>query len=151
MADVVSRAVRSRMMAGIRGKNTRPEILLRKGIHRAGFRFRLHARNLPGRPDIVLPKWNAVIFVNGCFWHGHSCHLYRLPKTRPDFWQNKIDRNRVVDSRALKQLRDANWRVGIVWECALKGRTRLPAEQVFMRCVTWLRGKKPILEIKGRK
>lgn len=119
MPDIVPRAVRSLMMSGIRGKNTRPEIILRKGIHRAGLRFRLHAKDLPGHPDIVLPKWNAVILVHGCFWHGHKCHLYRLPKTRREFWLKKIRRNRFVDGRAVESLRGQKWRVAVVWECAL--------------------------------
>jgi DNA mismatch endonuclease (patch repair protein) len=150
MADVVSRLVRSRMMAGIRGKNTRPEIIIRKGIHRAGFRFRLHSRSLPGKPDIVLPKWNAVIFVHGCFWHGHRCHLYRTPKTRKSFWLRKIRRNRQVDAGALKALRKTGWRVGIVWECAIKGRTKLPAEKIFSQCASWICGARPFMEIKGK-
>jgi DNA mismatch endonuclease (patch repair protein) len=96
-----------------------------------------------------LPKRNAVIFVHGCFWHGHTCHLYRLPKTRPDFWQKKIDRNRAVDARALKALRERKLRVGILWECALKGRARLPPEEVLQRTIVWLRTGKRTLEIKG--
>lgn len=149
MPDIVSSAVRSRMMAGIRGKNTKPELVVRSALHRRGFRYRLHSRNLPGRPDIVLPKRNAVIFVHGCFWHGHDCHLYRLPATRTDFWQAKITRNRAVDARAIKALREERWRVGLVWECALKGKVRLPIDRVADQCTRWLEGSKSFLEIRG--
>jgi DNA mismatch endonuclease, patch repair protein len=150
MADVVSRSVRSRMMSSIRSKNTRPEIMIRQGLHRVGFRFRLHAKHLPGRPDIVLPKWNAVIFVHGCFWHGHRCHLYRPPKTRRQFWLKKIRRNRRVDIRAVQALRKDKWRVGMVWECAIKGRAKLPPAEVFRRCTSWIDSASPFLEIKGK-
>ena len=97
MVDVVDTATRSRMMAGIRGTNTKPELLLRKGLHAQGFRFRLHSTGLPGKPDIVLPRHHAVVFAHGCFWHGHNCHLFKWPSTRPEFWQAKIERNREVD------------------------------------------------------
>jgi DNA mismatch endonuclease (patch repair protein) len=100
MADVVTPDVRSRMMSGIRSTGTRPEMILRRGLHRAGFRYRLHVRNLPGKPDLVFPRYNAVIFAHGCFWHGHDCHLFKWPSTRRDFWQAKIARNRVVDARS---------------------------------------------------
>jgi DNA mismatch endonuclease (patch repair protein) len=150
MADVVSAAVRSRMMAGIRGTNTKPELILRKGLHAQGFRFRLHDRALPGKPDIVFPRYRAVIFAHGCFWHGHDCHLFKWPSTRPEFWQQKIGRNREVDARSEAALADAGWRRAIVWECALKGRTKLPLEEVIARCAEWLRSDEPVLEIRGR-
>ncbi|WP_379655037.1 very short patch repair endonuclease [Pseudoxanthomonas sp. UC19_8] len=107
-------------MSGIRGKNTRPEWIVRRALHARGFRYRLHVRDLPGRPDIVLPKHRAVIFVHGCFWHGHDCPLFRWPKTRPEFWQAKINRNRANDTKHQSELRADGWRVGIVWECALR-------------------------------
>lgn len=125
-------------MSGIRGRNTKPEILVRRLLHREGFRFRLHARDLPGRPDIVLPRYRAVIFVHGCFWHGHDCPLYRLPGTRPDFWQDKIDRNRASDRRARDALLAAGWRVAVVWECALRG-TGADIGQVAQQLAAWLR------------
>ena len=149
MPDVVSPEVRSRMMAGIRGTNTKPELLLRKGLHARGFRFRLHDKRLPGKPDLVLPRYRAVLFAHGCFWHGHDCHLFRWPGTRVDFWRTKIERNREVDARAADALRDAGWRQGVVWECALKGRTRLPIEEVLDRCTTWLRSSEERLEVRG--
>ena len=134
MVDIVTAEVRSRMMSGIRGSNTKPELLLRKGLHALGFRFRLHDRSLPGKPDIVLPRYKAVIFAHGCFWHGHDCHLFKWPSTRPEFWQAKIARNRAVDERTEAALSEAGWRQAIVWECALKGKTRLPLEEVIVSC-----------------
>ncbi|MQW32010.1 very short patch repair endonuclease [Sinorhizobium meliloti] len=149
MVDIVTAEVRSRMMSGIRGTNTKPEILLRKGLHALGFRFRLHDRSLPGKPDIVLPRYKAVIFAHGCFWHGHDCHLFKWPSTRPEFWQAKIARNRAVDERTEVALSEAGWRQAIVWECALKGKTRLPLEEVLLACAEWLKSDRPRLEIRG--
>ncbi len=149
MADIVAPEVRSRMMAGIRGKDTKPEIILRKGLHAAGFRYRLHDRSLPGKPDMVFPRHRAVLFAHGCFWHGHDCHLFRWPSSRPEFWTAKITRNREVDARNEQALAAAGWRLGIVWECALKGRTRLPLADVLEACVRWLRSQETRLEIRG--
>ena len=134
MPDVVDAATRSRMMSGIRGKNTKPEMILRQGLHARGLRYRLHAKDLPGTPDLVFPARRAVLFAHGCFWHGHNCHLFRMPSTRPEFWQAKIARNQVVDARSTAALQAAGWRVGVVWECALKGRTELPLEAVMDGC-----------------
>ena len=149
MADIVPAEVRSRMMSGIRGKNTKPELILRTGLHAAGFRFRIHVADLPGKPDIVLPRFRAVIFAHGCFWHGHDCHLFKMPSTRRDFWQAKIDRNREFDVRNQSQLADAGWRQAVVWECALKGRTRLPHDEVIDSCAKWLQSGSQALEIMG--
>ncbi|MGH3710677.1 MAG: very short patch repair endonuclease [Brevundimonas sp.] len=149
MPDVVDAATRSRMMSGIRSRHTQPEMLLRRGLHARGIRYRLHARELPGKPDMVFPARKAVLFAHGCFWHGHDCHLFRLPSTRPEFWSAKIERNRAVDERSTAALRAAGWRVGVVWECALKGRTRLPFEEVLDQCEAWIRGTGESLEIHG--
>ncbi|MGV8898708.1 MAG: very short patch repair endonuclease [Burkholderiaceae bacterium] len=111
-------------MRAIRSKNTAPELLIRQLLFSLGFRFRLHVKNLPGTPDIVLPKYRTVIFVHGCFWHGHDCHLFTLPQTRRDFWQAKIDANRQRDLGSQDMLIRAGWRVLSVWECALKGRLK---------------------------
>jgi len=138
MVDVVSPEVRSRMMSGIRSTNTKPELLLRRGLHRAGFRYRLHDRSLPGRPDMVFPRRGAVLFAHGCFWHGHGCHLFKWPATREDFWKKKIARNQEVDARAERALQEAGWRRAIVWECALRGKSRMPVEEVFDRLARWL-------------
>ena len=137
-ADTVSPEVRSRMMAGIRGSNTKPELAVRSALHRRGFRFRLHRRDLPGKPDLVFPRHKAVILVHGCFWHGHDCHLFKWPKTREDFWREKIASNAARDRRQLEKLKEAGWRVATVWECALKGRARLPIETVADACAAWL-------------
>ena len=149
MADVVSPAVRSRMMAGIRGKNTKPEIIVRRGLHALGFRYRLHDRKLPGKPDLVLPVRRAVIFVHGCFWHGHDCHLFKWPSTREDFWMAKITRNRENDRRHSAALNEAGWRQATVWECSLKGKTRLPQGDPVRLLADWLRSDHASIEIEG--
>lgn len=120
MADVVSPEVRSRMMAAIGRKNTNPEMVVRKALHAAGFRFRLDVRTLPGSPDIVLPRWRTAIFVHGCFWHRHpGCARATTPATRPEFWQGKFDKNVERDARAQQALHETGWKVAVVWECAL--------------------------------
>ncbi|WP_321797039.1 very short patch repair endonuclease [Caballeronia sp. J97] len=130
MVDIVDSATRSRMMSGIKGRNTRLEVLIRSLLHRRGFRFRLNVADLPGKPDIVLPKYHAVIFVHGCFWHGHDCRLFKWPKTRPDFWRTKIFRNRQRDEQVLESLLAAGWRVATIWECAIRNRDADPAKLV---------------------
>jgi DNA mismatch endonuclease, patch repair protein len=137
------------MMAGIRGKNTKPELIIRRGLHSRGFRYLLHDKRLPGKPDLVFPKYRAVIFVHGCFWHGHDCHLFRWPKTRKGFWRKKIERNRERDESALDALANADWRICIIWECALKGRTKLVNAETLRRCSLWLPTRRKYLELKG--
>ncbi|MEH2494335.1 DNA mismatch endonuclease (patch repair protein) [Bradyrhizobium sp. AZCC 1678] len=149
MADVVSAAVRSRMMAGIRGKNTKPELIIRRGLHARGFRYLLHDKRLPGKPDLVFPKHRAVIFVHGCFWHGHDCHLFKWPKTRIDFWRKKINRNRTVDQTAIIALKEAGWRCCVIWECGLKGRESLPAKSTIDRTARWLSSRREQHELRG--
>ena len=119
------------MMAGITGKNTKPEILVRKILHRMGYRFRLHKKGLPGKPDIVLPRYKVAIFVQGCFWHGHeNCHLFRLPKSRTEFWEAKIAGNKARDEKLLTELSQLGYRVVEIWECALKGKSALNINQI---------------------
>lgn len=149
MPDVVTPEVRSRMMSGIRGKNTKPELVIRRGLHARGFRFRLHDRKLPGTPDLVFPKYHAVLFVHGCFWHGHDCHLFKWPSSRPDFWKSKLNRNKEVDTSVKAKLVESGWRYGVVWECALKGRTKLPIKSVIDLCENWLRSDQLQLEVEG--
>ena len=149
MADIVAPDVRSRMMAGIRGRDTKPELLLRRGLHRAGFRYRFHVRGLPGKPDIALPKYRAVIFAHGCFWHGHNCDLFRWPASRPEFWRTKITGNTTRDIKVKEDLTAAGWRVLTVWECALKGPGRLEIEDVIVRCAKWLSSEGQEGEIRG--
>jgi DNA mismatch endonuclease (patch repair protein) len=140
MADVVSPEIRSRMMSGIRGKNTKPEMAIRRGLHQLGFRFRLHRNTLPGKPDLVFSRYEAALIVNGCFWHGHDCSLFKWPSSRPDFWRGKIEENRKRDIRNHALLDALGWRQLIVWECALKGRNRLPLDVVLTECASWLKG-----------
>lgn len=150
MPDIVSPDVRSRMMAGIKGKDTKPELILRRGLHKLGFRFRLHDRRLPGKPDMVFPRYRAVIFAHGCFWHGHNCHLFKWPSTREEFWREKISRNKVVDALNLSRLQQSDWRIGIVWECSLKGKYRINSEEVIELCAAFLISGMQSLEIGGQ-
>jgi DNA mismatch endonuclease (patch repair protein) len=121
MADVHDKKTRSYNMSRIRSKDTKPEMLVRKFLHANGFRFRLHDKKLPGKPDIVLPKYKTVIFVNGCFWHGHEgCKYFVVPKTRTGWWLEKIGRNKENDKKKAKALRKEGWKVVEIWECRLK-------------------------------
>lgn len=121
MVDVVDPATRSRMMSGIRGKNTKPEILVRKFLHARGLRFRLHVKDLPGKPDLVFPKHRTVVFVHGCFWHHHAgCKYATTPSNRADFWKNKLSENVVRDQYQVAALNGLGWRVLVVWECELR-------------------------------
>lgn len=136
-------------MAAIRGSHTRPELLVRRALHAAGLRYRLHAKDLPGKPDLVFPRHRAVVFVNGCFWHQHDCHLFRWPATREEFWRAKIGRNVENDAKAIGYLRDAGWRVATVWECALKGRTKLDGSEAMHRLAAWVRSDVETMTIRG--
>lgn len=137
-------------MSGIRGKDTTPEMLIRKALFKAGFRYRLHYLGLPGRPDLVLPKYQAVVLINGCFWHGHGCHLFKWPKTRREFWKTKIQSNVERDRRNMNIYREKGWRVLTIWECALKGKERLEFDEVVSAIMDWLLGGCGNLEITGR-
>ncbi|WP_300037416.1 very short patch repair endonuclease [uncultured Roseobacter sp.] len=149
MADVHSKEVRRKNMSRIRARDTRPELIVRRGLHALGFRFRLHDKRLPGKPDLVLPKHHAVIFVHGCFWHGHDCAMFRWPATRPEFWRSKIEGNQQRDARQLAALKQAGWRCALVWECALKGPGRLPAGDVPKTLAAWLTGSERNLSVRG--
>lgn len=119
--DIVDKATRSRMMSNIRGRDTQPELLLRRELHKLGFRFRLHTTSLPGKPDLILPKYRAAVFVHGCFWHRHfGCRLATTPATRPDFWNNKFEANVKRDGRVRDALLRSHWRVATIWECGLR-------------------------------
>ncbi len=129
MVDTVDAATRSRMMAGIRSRNTKPELLVRHHLHARGFRYTLDGAGLPGRPDIVLPKWKVAIFVNGCFWHWHGCPLSKIPAANRLFWETKLKANQIRDDLSQMALVSAGWRVAIVWECGLRdilAESRLP-------------------------
>jgi len=149
LTDIVDSKTRSRMMSGIRGKNTRPELVIRKGLFARGFRYRLHVSKLPGKPDLVFPKYKAVVFVHGCFWHGHDCPLFKWPSTRPEFWKKKITRNKEIDGINIKKLKKAGWRVFVVWECALKGARKKPLEKIINTLEKWIRGRRTDGEIRG--
>ena len=119
-ADVVDAATRSRMMAGIRGKDTAVEVAVRRQLHALGYRFRLHQKDLPGRPDIVLPRYRAAVFVHGCFWHRHAGCVYATnPATRSAFWQAKFEANVRRDAAAVERLMSGGWSVAVIWECAV--------------------------------
>ena len=121
MADVHDKATRSYNMSQIKGKNTKPEMLVRRFLHAQGFRYKLHDKTLPGKPDIVLPKYKTVIFIHGCFWHGHEgCKYFVVPKTRTEFWMNKIKGNIANDTKAITALEKAGWNIITIWECELK-------------------------------
>jgi len=146
MNDIVDSATRSRMMAGIRGKDTKPELALRRALHRRGFRYRLHARDVPGRPDMVLPRHRAVVFIHGCFWHRHDvCRYATTPSTRPEFWRTKFEANVRRDREVRDALLREGWRVAIAWECAL----RKPALVAIAsdKLATWLTGPSAVLEV----
>lgn len=149
MTDVVDSATRSRMMSGIRGRNTKPELEIRSALHQRGFRFRLHSTSLPGRPDMVLAKFRAAIFVHGCFWHGHDCNYFRLPRTRREFWQRKIDENRARDARNQVLLIDKGWRVMTVWECTVRDKSTSERSNAFEELSRWIRGTHQLGELRG--
>lgn len=149
MADVHDRRTRSRNMAAVKGKNTKPELSLRRGLFRRGFRYRLHYSALPGSPDLVLPKYHAAIQINGCFWHGHDCELFQWPASRREFWQQKIRQNQVRDDRVCNDLVKGGWRVLTIWECAIRGRESMPLERVVERAATWITGSRSRGEIRS--
>ena len=150
MVDIVSRKKRSEMMSGIRSRNTGPELVARKALHKLGFRFRLHQSDLPGKPDLVFRKYRAVIFTHGCFWHGHKCHLFKWPSSRPSFWKAKINGNRKKDKESIELLFSRNWRVLVIWECAFKGKSKLEPEKLFSTACKWLKSGKKFLEFYGK-
>ncbi len=123
MSDLVSPNKRSEIMSGIKSKDTKPELIVRKGLFKRGFRYRLHYKGLPGKPDLVFLKYKAIIFVNGCFWHGHDCKNFKWPKSNSGFWKKKITDTQKRDIKNLKMLTDQGWRVTTIWECALRGKT----------------------------
>jgi len=146
MTDIVDQETRSRMMSGIRGKNTKPEMALRRALHARGFRFRLHSSKVHGRPDLVLPKHRAVVFVHGCFWHRHEgCRYATTPSTRPDFWQAKFEANVARDNAVRATLLEDGWRVATVWECALRKPAQVAASAKLLSA--WLLSDEDQIEI----
>jgi DNA mismatch endonuclease (patch repair protein) len=149
MTDIVDRQTRSRMMAGIRGKDTKPELTLRRSLHAMGFRYRLHAKGIPGKPDLVLPKYKAVIFVHGCFWHRHpECRYASTPATRPEFWSMKFSANVARDSAVRSALLLAGWRVATIWECAMRSEAGVAAVRDIVS--EWLQGGERELEVEEK-
>jgi DNA mismatch endonuclease (patch repair protein) len=124
--DVVTPAVRSRMMAGIKGMNTQPEIAVRRALHKAGFRFRLHRGDLPGKPDLIFPRYRTVVFVHGCFWHSHPrCRFASIPATNAEWWREKFRKNRLRDRKQQRALATLGWRVLVIWECEISDPRKL--------------------------
>lgn len=149
MTDVVSDKARSQMMSGIQGKNTKPEITIRKALHKRGFRYRLYEETLPGKPDLLFPKHKAVIQINGCFWHEHNCHLFKWPSTRTEFWKSKISGNRKRDVKNNAKLKKLGWRVLTIWECALKGNSKIDFDVLIKGIDKWLTTDARSCEIRG--
>lgn len=148
--DVHSPETRSYNMSRIRGRDTKPEMLIRRGLHARGLRYQLHRRDLPGRPDLVFPGRRAAILIHGCFWHGHSCPMFRLPATRAEFWKTKIEGNCARDIRTAQALAAAGWRLLIIWECALRGPARLTTSEALDRSERFLASNDQFLELTGR-
>ena len=137
-------------MAGIHSKNTKPETIIRKGLHAKGFRYSMHSKGVPGKPDIVMPRWHVVIFVNGCFWHRHGCYLSKMPKTNTAFWESKLAANKRRDVLVKQQLAATGWRTATVWECATRGKSIVEYFPYLIEKLTdWIRNKpeSPTLEI----
>lgn len=149
MADVVDKATRRRIMSGIRNKDTGIELSVRKALFAKGFRYRLNQKGLPGKPDIVLSRYEAAIFIHGCFWHGHDCVFFRLPATNRQFWQLKIEGNRSRDAHNYEALTKMGWRVAVVWECALRAKGEEALGKVANRLDRWLRGRSKGIEIRA--
>lgn len=146
MVDIVDARTRSQMMSNIRGKDTKPELALRRALHARGFRFRLHVKDVPGRPDIVFPKYSAVVFVHGCFWHRHAgCRYATVPKTRAEFWKTKFAANVSRDAAVHDKLTSKGWRVATVWECALRNPKAMT--QTAEMVATWLKSDEPEIEL----
>jgi DNA mismatch endonuclease, patch repair protein len=128
------------MMSGIRGKDTQPEVMVRRALHARGLRFGIKQTRLPGRPDIVLPRWKVAIFVHGCFWHWHGCQLSKMPTSNRAFWKNKLAGNQDRDSRAQITIISMGWRVAMIWECSLRGQAaRAQFDAVMDELAQWIR------------
>ncbi|PUA27930.1 MAG: very short patch repair endonuclease [Cellvibrio sp. 79] len=148
--DIVDKPTRSAMMAGIKNKDTKGELLIRRSLHSLGFRYQLHRKDLPGKPDLVFPKFRAVIFFNGCFWHAHSCHLFKWPSSRSDFWRDKITSNKIRDEKNYAKSTELGWKILVIWECSLKGKTKRSFNEVINTVQNWLLYDSQNAEIEGR-
>lgn len=139
MADPLASHQRSSLMSRIRSKHTKPEMTVRRGLHSRGLRYQLHPKMDFGKPDIFLPKWRTAVLVNGCFWHGHDCHLFQWPKSREEFWREKIGRNRERDKRMITALMEKGYFTALVWECGIRNTERAHLELEFNRLAAWIR------------
>ena len=139
MTDVHDPETRKKNMSAIKGKNTKPEIQIRKLLYSNGFRYRVNVNTLPGKPDIVLPKYHVVIQINGCFWHGHGCALFKWPSTRAGFWKKKIIRTMENDRKNIFSLQHEGWRVLTIWECALKGKNKLETNDLANKIISFIK------------
>lgn len=139
MVDRITKARRSEIMSNVRAKNTEPELLIRSALFKLGFRYRIHSKKLPGCPDIVLPKYRAVIFVHGCFWHGHACRAGKLPSTNTEFWKLKISKNQERDRIISHKLNALGWKILYVWECSLKGSQRKLFDLLVLKITHWIK------------
>lgn len=147
--DVLSAEQRKLNMRSIKGRDTKPELIIRHGLHALGLRYRLHDAKLAGRPDLVFSKYKVAVFVHGCFWHGHNCPMFQLPATRAEFWRSKISKNRQRDVKAHNALIESGWRVLTVWECSLKGRGKILFSSVLQESKDFILGGESDLEISG--
>lgn len=138
MADVHTEVIRSKNMRSIKSEDTKPEIQIRKALYAKGYRYRLHYKKLPGKPDLYLSKYRSAIWINGCFWHAHGCSLFKVPRTRAAFWVEKLNRNVERDRINIQKTLELKYRVLVIWECALKGKNKLPSELLPMLIGTWL-------------
>lgn len=148
--DPLTPVQRQRNMSRIRAKDTKPELLLRRSLHAIGLRYRIHVRDLHGCPDLVFPRSRSVIFVHGCFWHGHDCPLFKMPATRTEFWSAKVAANQARDIKAVANLIADGWKVMTVWECALRGRARLDIAEVTTQIASWIHSGPSDLAISGK-
>ena len=151
MVDIVEKTKRSQMMSGIKGKNTKPEIIIRKELFKIGFRYKINDPGLPGKPDLVFPKYKAVIFINGCFWHRHNCHLFKWPSSNVEFWHKKINKTVEKDKENIQRLTLSGWRVLEIWECSIKGKTKLCLNEIIDQTVNWIKTGKVYDVIQGKK
>lgn len=152
MADIVDASTRSIMMSRIKAKNTKPEVLIRKKLFANGFRYRLHDKNLPGKPDMIFKKYNAVILFNGCFWHVHDCELFRWPLSRVKFWKNKLSSNKKRDKKNIEALKNLDWRILIIWECSYRSTKKKDWKQIDViagKAMKWLKSGRSHLEIRS--
>jgi DNA mismatch endonuclease (patch repair protein) len=145
MPDKYTKEARSRMMSGIKNKNTKPEIMIRKELFANGFRYRLHNGKLPGKPDLVFRKYNVVVFIHGCFWHGHNCRYFVWPKSNTEFWKEKINGNKKNDKKVIEKLKEQGYRICIFWECVTRNQVLFP--KAMKKLLKWLPENNGFLEI----